>query len=44
MVQIMFRNPLISGAHGRSYLLKQTCSFQLQVYVSMNNLLVGTRR
>ena len=28
----------------RPYILKQTCSFQLQVYLSMYDLLVDTRR
>ena len=35
-------NPLVSTK--RSHIFKQTCSFQLQVCLSMDDLLVDTRR
>ena len=33
-------NPLMSGGNKRSHTLKQTCTFKLQVYLSMYGLLL----
>ena len=40
LVQIVILNPLMSGGNKMSYVLKQTCSFSLQVCLGTYDLLL----
>ena len=43
--RMLYFNPLTPGVHQKNpYILIQTCSFQLQIYLSAYDFLVDTKR
>ena len=42
-IKILNFNPLMPGGNKKVHIIKQTCSFQLQVCLNMSDLFVTTR-